>query len=44
MQLKILNNKLKVVKLNMKITKKQIIYLKEISSQYYDEMKVEFLF
>lgn len=28
----------------MKITKKQINYLKEISSSFYDEMKVEFLF
>ena len=28
----------------MKITKKQITYLKEISSQFYDEIKVEFLF
>jgi len=28
----------------MKITKKQISYLKEISSQFYDEIKVEFLF
>ena len=30
--------------INMKITKKQIIYLKEISSPFYDEIKVEFLF
>ncbi len=28
----------------MKITKKQITYLKEIASPFYDEMKVEFLF
>ena len=31
-------------KINMKITTKQIIYLKEISSPFYDEIKVEFLF
>ena len=28
----------------MKINSKQIIYLKEISSPFYDELKVEFLF
>lgn len=38
------SNELRLGGENMKITKKQITYLKEISSPFYDEMKVEFLF